>query len=397
MLVPRPETELLVDWALELLRGELRRRRRADASLDLGTGSGAIALAREARAARTLGGRRATDVSADALAVARAQRGAARPGDRARRGVVVAGAGEARRFDLVAGQSALHRRRRPAPGGAAPRAAGGADARRRRPGRVCARSSPAPAAHLRSGRLAAARARLRPGRGGAGPAATAPASPTSQTRPTSPAIRARPAAPAGAAFVTAGHKRSPSVAKASLRRAKRRDAGTKRGQCGVGRNTIRSGSAYDEFRPSASARCLNRRCDRGGRHATSRTGSAQPSPPRWRSSGARADGDGLTADADRVPWARFQGRIGYAPGAPAGAPSWRRSSGSGLQISSVSLHRRRLLRRRSAGPGNSGRRLPRHQRRPDRRAQPWLDVGQPGQRPAQRQTGACSAQSPAPT
>ena len=46
VLVPRPETELLVDWALELLA---RPRPRAPPRVvDLGTGSGAIALALEA-------------------------------------------------------------------------------------------------------------------------------------------------------------------------------------------------------------------------------------------------------------------------------------------------------------------------------------------------------------
>lgn len=40
VLVPRPETELLVEWALEILRGAT-----APALLDLGTGSGAIGLA----------------------------------------------------------------------------------------------------------------------------------------------------------------------------------------------------------------------------------------------------------------------------------------------------------------------------------------------------------------
>ena len=38
--------------------------------------------------------------------------------------------------------------------------------------------------------------------------------------------------------------------------------------------------------------------------------------------GARAEGDGLAAKADRVPWARFQSRIAYAPG----APGWRASA-----------------------------------------------------------------------
>lgn len=65
VLVPRPETELLVDWALELLREQP-----GTAVADLGTGSGAIALAVKhgAPAAQVT----ATDFSADALAVARA-------------------------------------------------------------------------------------------------------------------------------------------------------------------------------------------------------------------------------------------------------------------------------------------------------------------------------------
>lgn len=44
VLVPRPETELLVDWALDLMNGELVRLAPLSV-LDLGTGSGAIALA----------------------------------------------------------------------------------------------------------------------------------------------------------------------------------------------------------------------------------------------------------------------------------------------------------------------------------------------------------------
>ena len=65
VLVPRPETELLVDWAVELLAGSDPPA----ALIDLGTGSGAIALAvkrAHPRAAVT-----ATDASAAALGVAR--------------------------------------------------------------------------------------------------------------------------------------------------------------------------------------------------------------------------------------------------------------------------------------------------------------------------------------
>ena len=66
VLVPRPDTETLVEWSLDLLR---ENPSTAPSVLDLGTGSGAIALAlqharRDARVD-------AVDASADALAVAR--------------------------------------------------------------------------------------------------------------------------------------------------------------------------------------------------------------------------------------------------------------------------------------------------------------------------------------
>ena len=69
VLVPRPDTETLVEWALELLRGELHDAAEP-ALLDLGTGSGAIALALKNACprARVWAGER----SAPALAVARA-------------------------------------------------------------------------------------------------------------------------------------------------------------------------------------------------------------------------------------------------------------------------------------------------------------------------------------
>lgn len=68
VLVPRPETELLVEWGLELL--EVRAKPETERRLlDLGTGSGAIALAfaKEHPEVRIV----ATDVSAAALDVAR--------------------------------------------------------------------------------------------------------------------------------------------------------------------------------------------------------------------------------------------------------------------------------------------------------------------------------------
>jgi release factor glutamine methyltransferase len=68
VLVPRPDTETLVEWALELLAGPLREVARP-AVLDLGTGSGAIALAlkKACPRAHVWAGER----SARALAVAR--------------------------------------------------------------------------------------------------------------------------------------------------------------------------------------------------------------------------------------------------------------------------------------------------------------------------------------
>lgn len=68
VLDPRPDTETLVDWALELLGGELACVT-APQVVDLGTGSGAIALAISHRCRRATV--RAVDLSDDALAVAR--------------------------------------------------------------------------------------------------------------------------------------------------------------------------------------------------------------------------------------------------------------------------------------------------------------------------------------
>ncbi|OYU42336.1 MAG: hypothetical protein CFE44_24550 [Burkholderiales bacterium PBB4] len=67
MLIPRPDTETLVDWAIELLRQDAAIDQ--PKVIDLGTGSGAIAIsvACAVPTVRML----ATDVSEAALAVAR--------------------------------------------------------------------------------------------------------------------------------------------------------------------------------------------------------------------------------------------------------------------------------------------------------------------------------------
>ena len=69
VLDPRPDTEILVDWALELLAGELAVVEKPQV-VDLGTGSGAIALAVKQGCPRA--SVRALDASTAALAVARA-------------------------------------------------------------------------------------------------------------------------------------------------------------------------------------------------------------------------------------------------------------------------------------------------------------------------------------
>jgi release factor glutamine methyltransferase len=69
VLIPRPETEFLVDGALDYIAAREEKVKRMTVA-DIGTGSGAIALtvARHAPAARVI----ATDISADALEVAKA-------------------------------------------------------------------------------------------------------------------------------------------------------------------------------------------------------------------------------------------------------------------------------------------------------------------------------------
>ena len=110
-------------------------------------------------------------------------------------------------------------------------------------------------------------------------------------------------------------------------------------------------------------------------------------------SGAHADGGGLTADASRVPWATFQSRIGYAPG----APGWRadlappsaaacRSAASACSATSISAPT-------APAPGVAGIRLSRHQRRSDRRAQRSTRVRRTGSTPSadRRLFGASAA------
>lgn len=68
VLVPRPDTETLVQWAVDIVDGIAPMHNAPVRTLDLGTGSGAIALA--LKSSRPLTQAWATDASADALVVA---------------------------------------------------------------------------------------------------------------------------------------------------------------------------------------------------------------------------------------------------------------------------------------------------------------------------------------
>lgn len=87
VLIPRPDTEPLVEWALDWLAD------RPDASIvDIGTGSGAIAISLAAHLPASFAGTiTATDTSADALAVARQNVGTLLPPERSRQIDVVQG------------------------------------------------------------------------------------------------------------------------------------------------------------------------------------------------------------------------------------------------------------------------------------------------------------------
>jgi len=91
VLVPRPETETLVEWSLQVLRG-----REAPRVIDLGTGSGAIALAIQAQ--RPDAQVEAVDRSGDALQVAQANAARLGLGVRFRQASWLEGAGT---YDLI--------------------------------------------------------------------------------------------------------------------------------------------------------------------------------------------------------------------------------------------------------------------------------------------------------
>jgi release factor glutamine methyltransferase len=97
VLVPRPDTEILVDWALHILVGDMAVVSTPEV-LDLGTGSGAIALALKHSLPRAR--LSASDASAAALEVARGNARAHRLEVEFRAGDWWLPWGE-RRFDLV--------------------------------------------------------------------------------------------------------------------------------------------------------------------------------------------------------------------------------------------------------------------------------------------------------
>lgn len=101
VLIPRPESELLVDCVLECLPARDARGEGAPTVCDVGTGSGclAVSIARERPGVRVT----ATDVSEKALAVARGNAASLGVSGRVEfvRGDLFAGVAPGRRFDVV--------------------------------------------------------------------------------------------------------------------------------------------------------------------------------------------------------------------------------------------------------------------------------------------------------
>jgi hypothetical protein len=107
-----------------------------------------------------------------------------------------------------------------------------------------------------------------------------------------------------------------------------------RGRCGVQPTAFSEAPSYDEFRPCKAARS---------------TRVVEESPMRnvlWicaavaaalAHADARADGDGLSTNADRIAWTRFQSRIAYAPGAPGWRVDFAPLERTGLQVGSLGL------------------------------------------------------------
>ena len=108
---------------------------------------------------------------------------------------------------------------------------------------------------------------------------------------------------------------------------------------------------------------------------------------------ARAEGEGLSANADRVPWARFQSRFARARCARlARRPRpVRAHRPAGRQRRAP---RRRLFRLDAGAPGHIRGRLPCHERPPDRRAQRLARRRRRRRAACSRRIGGCSALRP---
>ena len=68
---------------------------------------------------------------------------------------------------------------------------------------------------------------------------------------------------------------------------------------------------------------------------------------------ARGEGDGLSANADRFAWARFQSRIAFAPGAPGWRADFAPIERTGLQVGSLGLLGDVYLGGAKAAPGTT--------------------------------------------